>query len=104
MIRSYLKTAWRNLLRNRTFTVINLAGLSISVAFCLLLFFDIRWEQSYDRFHVKGDRLYRCEMSNLGVQAKEQSKSLFAFLTRNEEINHILQLARDRLGRGFQEG
>jgi hypothetical protein len=27
-----------------------------------------------------------------------------AFLTRNEEINHILQLARDRLGRGFQEG
>jgi len=65
MLRNYLIVAWRNLLRNRTIGIINLFGLSVSVAFCLLLFYHIRWEQSFDTFHVKKDQLYRCEMSTL---------------------------------------
>jgi putative ABC transport system permease protein len=86
MIKSYLKTAWRNLLRNRTFSIINLSGLSISVAFCLLLFFYIRWEQSFDRFPAKRDQLYRCEMSSLGShEEKKQDKSLFGFLTKGDD-------------------
>ena len=64
MLKSYLITAWRNLLRNRTLSIINLFGLSVSVAFCLLLFYHVRWEQSFDTFHVKKDRLYRAEMSS----------------------------------------
>ncbi|HVU95933.1 MAG TPA: ABC transporter permease [Puia sp.] len=63
MLRNYLLVAWRNLLRNRTIGIINLFGLSISVAFCLLLFYHVRWEQSFDTFHVNKDRLFRCEMS-----------------------------------------
>jgi putative ABC transport system permease protein len=86
MIKSYLKTAWRNLLRNRTFSIINLSGLSISVAFCLLLFFYIRWEQSFDRFPAKRDQLYRCEMSALGShEERKPDKSLFGFLTRGDD-------------------
>jgi putative ABC transport system permease protein len=62
MLRNYLIVAWRNLLRNRTIGLINLFGLSISVAFCLLLFYHVRWEQGFDTFHVDKDRLFRCEM------------------------------------------
>ena len=63
MLRNYLIVAWRNLLRNRTSAIINLFGLSVSVAFCLLLFYHIRWEQGFDSFHVNKDRLFRCEAS-----------------------------------------
>ena len=65
MLRNYLIVAWRNLLRNRTIGIINLFGLSVSVAFCLLLFYHVRWEQSFDTFHANKDRLFRCEMSTL---------------------------------------
>lgn len=71
MFKSYLTSAWRNLLRNRTLSLINLAGLSISVAFCALLFFHIRYEQSFDRFHTNGDRLYRLEMSDIWAEGPE---------------------------------
>ena len=64
MLRNYLITAWRNLRRNRTASIINLTGLSVSIAFCLLLFYHIRWEQSFDTFHTSGDRIFRCEMSD----------------------------------------
>jgi putative ABC transport system permease protein len=45
------------MLKNRTISIINVIGLSFSVAFCLLLFFYIRNEQSYDRFPENKDRL-----------------------------------------------
>src|SRR5579862_2421781 len=65
MFSNYLKIAWRNLLRHPMLSLINLVGLSVSVAFCVLLFFHIRYEQSFDRFHKNGDRLYRLEMSGI---------------------------------------
>ena len=71
MLRNYLKIAWRNLLRNRTATIINLFGLSVSVAFCLLLFYHIRWEKSFDTFHADKDRIFRCESSTLREGAEE---------------------------------
>jgi putative ABC transport system permease protein len=92
MLRNYLKTAWRNLLRNRTLSLINLTGLSISVAFCALLFFHIRYEQSFDRFHEKKDRLFRLEMTNFWADPGEKPKgSLFAGLTRSADENNDLE-------------
>ncbi len=66
MFTNYLKIAWRNLLRHPMLSSINLVGLSVSVAFCVLLFFHIRYEQSFDRFHANRDQLYRLEMSAVG--------------------------------------
>jgi putative ABC transport system permease protein len=66
MFTNYLKIAWRNLLRHPMLSSINIVGLSVSVAFCVLLFFHIRYEQSFDRFHANRDRLYRLEMSDFG--------------------------------------
>lgn len=59
MIKNYLKIAWRNLLRNKTFSLINILGLSIGVATCLLIFFYVQYELSYDSHHAKKDRIVR---------------------------------------------
>jgi len=91
MLRNFIKIAWRNLLKNRTFSLINITGLSLSVAFCLLLFFYICNEQSYDGFAEKKDRLFRFETTNLwGSTETKPAAHLFSFLTKGNEVNNNL--------------
>ncbi|GAB3315274.1 ABC transporter permease [Larkinella ripae] len=59
MLRNYFKIAWRNLLRNRAFSAINIVGLAIGLATCLLISLFVLDELSYDRFHEKADRIVR---------------------------------------------
>lgn len=59
MFRSYLKVAFRSMLRNKGFTAINIFGLAIGMACSLLIFLYISDEKSYDRFHKDSDRIYR---------------------------------------------
>ena len=59
MLNNQLKTAYRQLLRRRSYTIINIAGLAAGIAVCLLIFVYIRFETSYDDFHSKKDRIYR---------------------------------------------
>src|ERR1700679_1352567 len=59
MIRNYFKTAWRSLLRNKSYAAINVAGLAIGVAACLLIFLIVHFETSFHNFHSKRDRIYR---------------------------------------------
>jgi len=59
MLKSYLTIAIRNLIRNKTYTIINALGLAMGIAFCLLTFLFIRHEWTYDQFHKKSDHIYR---------------------------------------------
>ncbi|MBC7920370.1 MAG: ABC transporter permease, partial [Ferruginibacter sp.] len=59
MLRNYLLTAWRNLKRHKVFSLINILGLAIGMAACLLIFRYVRDELNYDQFHEKADRIYR---------------------------------------------
>ncbi|HMK02691.1 MAG TPA: ABC transporter permease, partial [Ferruginibacter sp.] len=59
MIKNYFKTAFRNLWRNKNFTSINVAGLAVGIAVCLVIFLIIQFELSFDNFHAKKDRIYR---------------------------------------------
>ncbi|MFN8353340.1 MAG: ABC transporter permease [Spirosomataceae bacterium] len=59
MIRNYLKIALRNLLKNKTSTLINITGLSIGMASCLLILMYVVDELSYDTFWPNGERVYR---------------------------------------------
>jgi len=59
MFRNYLKTSWRNLSRDKSYTLINIFGLAIGVAACLLITLYILDELSYDTFHDRSDRIYR---------------------------------------------
>ncbi|HLX91114.1 MAG TPA: ABC transporter permease [Puia sp.] len=92
MLKNYLKIAWRNMFRNRLFTIINTVGLSFSVAFCLLLFFYIRNEQSYDSFPTKKDRLFRLEKTNMWVSAPVKPKPGFlSFLSASDETANDIE-------------
>jgi len=59
MIRNYIKTAWRSLLRNKSYAAINITGLAIGIAACLLIFLIVKFETSFDNFHKKKDQIYR---------------------------------------------
>lgn len=59
MLKNYLKTAVRNLLRQKGNAIINIAGLAVGFAAFLLIFLVIQYEQSFDNFHPKKDRIYR---------------------------------------------
>ena len=59
MLKNYIKIASRNLLKNKGFSFINLFGLTIGLACCLLIMLFVQDEQSYDRFHKNAERIYR---------------------------------------------
>ncbi len=59
MLRNFIRIAFRNLLKYKTFSAVNLAGLSVGLACFLLICLWIRDETSYDDFHESGDRIYR---------------------------------------------
>lgn len=59
MFRNYLKIAWRNIIRHKTYSVINVAGLAVGFAAFLLIFLVVRYEQSFDQFHVHKNQLFR---------------------------------------------
>lgn len=59
MLLNYLKIALRNLRRHQLFSFINIFGLAVGLACCLLISLYIFQELSYDRFHAKADRIYR---------------------------------------------
>ena len=58
MLKNFFKVAFRNLWKNKGFSLINITGLAIGMASAMLLLFWIYDEISYDRFHEKGDRIY----------------------------------------------
>jgi len=59
MFKNYFKTAWRNLTRNKSYAAINVTGLTIGIAACLLIFLVVQYETSFDNFHTNKDRIYR---------------------------------------------
>lgn len=59
MWKNYLLIGFRNLLKNKTYTAINILGLTIGVASSVLLFFYIQHQLSYDNFHQSKDAIYR---------------------------------------------
>lgn len=66
MLRSYLKIAFRNLLRNRRHTFLNIAGLAISIAVCLVIFLVVKHETSYNKYLPKYQSLYHLTTKEIG--------------------------------------
>jgi putative ABC transport system permease protein len=74
MIGSYIKTSARNLMRNKLFSSINIVGLAISMSVGLLLIAFVLDLNSYDRFHEKGQRIYRITTKVSNSNREQQSK------------------------------
>src|SRR5580692_2739352 len=58
MIKNYLKIAWRNLVRNRLYSLINIGGLAVGMAVSFMLLLYVYNELSFDKFNANSDRLY----------------------------------------------
>jgi putative ABC transport system permease protein len=74
MFENYLRVVIRNLLRQRIYTFVNIFGLAIGIAFCILTFLFVRNEWTYDWFHKNGDHIYRVISLD-----KDQSNKLQGF-------------------------
>ena len=59
MFKNYFKTAWRNIIRNKTFSIINISGLALGLTCSLLIFLWVKDEYSVDSFHKNGNQLYQ---------------------------------------------
>jgi putative ABC transport system permease protein len=64
MITNYIKIALRNLLKRRGNTLLNIAGLTIGMTCCLLIFHYVSYERSYDDFHPKGNDIVRLRLDS----------------------------------------
>ncbi len=73
MIKNYFTIALRNLRKNKVFSFINILGLAIGIAACLLILQYVQWELSYDDFHTNKENLYRVKQNryNKGVLTTE---------------------------------
>ncbi|MDB5130283.1 MAG: FtsX-like permease family protein [Mucilaginibacter sp.] len=104
MIKDFIKTAFRTLLKNKGFTAINVLGLALGLATCMLIVFYVIDELSYDKFNTKTDRIYRVN-SDIKFGGSEGSFAVtpaplaVAFLS---ELPEVKQVARFRSWGGFQ--
>ncbi|HVS95746.1 MAG TPA: ABC transporter permease [Puia sp.] len=82
MLLNYFITALRNIRRRLGFTVINILGLALGIASCLLIFLVVRYELSYDSFNSKADRIYR--VNHHSVDYNPRTSPAVAAAMRND--------------------
>ncbi|MDP9081472.1 MAG: ABC transporter permease [Bacteroidota bacterium] len=92
MLKTNLKLAIRNIFRNKLYTAINVIGLGVASAFCILVYLYVKNEQSFDSFHASNDRLFRLEQTNVfsAFDKEKPKKSFFSLLMKNEEQKNMI--------------
>ena len=78
MIKNYFKIAWRNLFKRKGYSLLNIFGLAIGIACCLLIFQYVAFERSYDKFENKADQIVRLRLDSY-QQGKLQWKSATSY-------------------------
>jgi ABC-type antimicrobial peptide transport system permease subunit len=108
MIKNYLRIAWRNLVRNKAFTTINILGLALGLACSLLIMLWVQDERSVDGFHVHGKQLYQVYgrwLHDGKVEANYYTQGLLADELKRviPEVEYASSLERS-WGNTFQAG
>ncbi len=94
MLTNYLKIAFRNLLKNKIFSLINIFGLAIGMAACLLILQYVRFELSYDDFHEKAEQIYRVRHDRY-VDGELQYQKAQSFIPTGEAMKNEFPEAQD---------
>ncbi|MFA9454968.1 MAG: ABC transporter permease, partial [Candidatus Aminicenantaceae bacterium] len=82
MFRNYFVITLRNLKKHKGYSFINIAGLAIGMACCILILLYVTDEVSYDRFHEQGDRIYRVNsISSIGATSRHYAHTPPALAT-----------------------
>lgn len=109
MIKNYFKTTWRSLIKNSTYSFINIAGLAIGLACSLLIFLWVQNELSVDSFHANDARLYKLyarqyyrdhidgDYEMPGLIAKELKRNI-------PEVENAIMLQEDNHSAALQAG
>ena len=87
MIRNFFITAIRNLQRNQTYTVLNIAGLALGIGCALTLFKIVSFELNFDTYHTNYDRIYRLVHDEIlpdGIEKSVNSPHPLAEAMRSE--------------------
>ncbi len=96
MLRNYFKIAWRNLIRNKVSTVVNIVGLTLGLSCCMLITAYVLDELSYDRFHKNADRIVLFQQfenaPGSGGKFAIDLKSRFAQVTNTARLTRIKPL------------
>src|SRR5688572_405732 len=106
MLKNYLKISWRNLVQNKVYSFINITGLAIGLAVCMLIILFLGHEYSYDKFHKNAGRIFSVKSKiKLGndslyltqlpystpVELQQTEPSVEAFLRVRQEREAIIQ-------------
>lgn len=103
MWKNYLNIAIRNLKRHPLFSFINISGLSIGLALCMLIVLYLKDEKSFDMFHQKGDRIYRVVVDDIQPDGSSTHggntgmKHAAAFAASIPEIETFVRIQSERL-------
>jgi len=103
MIRNFFKVAFRNMFRNKAFSVINIAGLTIGMASAILILLWVQNEMSYDRFHANLNRLYEVFGNNIAdgkINTGNATPEIMAPILKND-IPEIEQVSRISGGENY---
>ncbi len=105
MLRNYLKIAWRNIVSNPLFSAINIVGLSIGLACCIIIMIFVQYETSYDKDWENADRTYRVTRDFFGnnLQLAAIAPPIAPLLKEDfaeiEDITRVLVLGQVTLSR-----
>ena len=80
MIRNYLKIAWRNLLKRKSFSIINIFGLAVGIAACMIIFLYVSTELTYDQYNLKFERIARVSTTMHAPESDLRAATSFALL------------------------
>jgi putative ABC transport system permease protein len=104
MIKNYLKIAWRNIWKSKIFSAINIIGLSVGMAACIVIMLFVSYEKSFDNFHTKN--IYRLnEVQTIGAEGATQKVALSMFpmgATLKQEFPEIRNFTRIRWSEKYQ--
>src|SRR5580658_8435616 len=102
MLKNYFLITWRNLSNNKAFTAINIAGLAIGIATCLMIMLFVQNEWSFDRFNEKADQIVRVVFRGTmaGEKMKEASVMAPVAQTLKKDYPEVIDATR-LLNAGF---
>lgn len=76
MIRNYLITTFRNFIRNKNYTLINVVGLSVGITACVIIYLLISYELNFDKFNTKYDRIYRIVQQSFSTSGTDYGAAI----------------------------
>ena len=102
MYKNYFKTAWRNFLHTKIFSLINVTGLSIGISACLVIFLIVHYDFTFDKFEKDGSRIYRVVSNYIsgGESYKSSGVPYPMWNAVNDEVTGLDEVAAFQLWYG----